>query len=74
VEKPEEMRSLGRQRRRWEDNIKMDIGDCVLLPEMLGIAFLQTFTALFLTPQCLIKIKVKLSLHTLGQALKAPGS
>ena len=25
VEKPEEKRSLGRPRRRWEDNIKMDL-------------------------------------------------
>jgi hypothetical protein len=25
VGKPEEKRSLGRPRRRWEDNIKMDI-------------------------------------------------
>ena len=24
VEKPERMRPLGRRRRRWEDNIKMD--------------------------------------------------
>ena len=32
VGKPEEKRSLGRPRRRWEDNIKMDLqevgGDC----------------------------------------------
>jgi hypothetical protein len=25
VEKPEERRPLGRSRRRWEDNIKMDL-------------------------------------------------
>jgi hypothetical protein len=25
VEEPEGMRPLGRQRRRWEDNIKMDL-------------------------------------------------
>jgi hypothetical protein len=25
VGKPEEMRQLGRPRRRWEDNIKMDL-------------------------------------------------
>jgi hypothetical protein len=25
VEKPEERRSLGRPRRRWEDNIKIDL-------------------------------------------------
>jgi hypothetical protein len=25
VEKPEEKRALGRPRRRWEDNIKMDL-------------------------------------------------
>jgi hypothetical protein len=27
IEKPEGMRPLGRPRRRWEDNIKMDLGE-----------------------------------------------
>jgi hypothetical protein len=27
VGKPEERRPLGRPRRRWEDNIKMDLGE-----------------------------------------------
>jgi hypothetical protein len=27
VRKPEEKRPLGRPRHRWEDNIKMDLGD-----------------------------------------------
>jgi hypothetical protein len=27
VEKPEEKRPMGRPRRRWEDNIKMDLQD-----------------------------------------------
>jgi hypothetical protein len=27
VQKPEERRPLGRPRRRWEDNIKMDLGE-----------------------------------------------
>ena len=27
VEKPEGKRPLGRSRRRWEDNIKMDLGE-----------------------------------------------
>jgi hypothetical protein len=29
VGKPEGKRPLGRPRRRWEDNIKMDVQDCV---------------------------------------------
>jgi hypothetical protein len=36
VGKPEEKRPLGRPRRRWEDNIKMDIQEVVwLMPMML---------------------------------------
>ena len=42
----------------------MDICDCVLLPEMLGTAFLQTFTALFLNTTTLNKNKGKtISIH-----------
>ena len=40
VEKPEGKRTLGRPRRRWEDNIKMDLeevgrgcGDCMELAQ-----------------------------------------
>jgi hypothetical protein len=36
VGKPEEKRPLGRRRRRWEDNIKMDI------QEVLGGVFVGT--------------------------------
>jgi hypothetical protein len=31
VKKPDEKRILGRPRRRWEDNIKMDIRKCGLI-------------------------------------------
>ena len=32
VEKPESKRPLGRPRRRWEDNIKMDLREVVCYP------------------------------------------
>jgi hypothetical protein len=34
VEKPERKRPLGRHRRRWEDNINMDLQEMVLEHEL----------------------------------------
>ena len=34
VGKPESKRSLGRPRRRWEDNIKMDLREVVVILEI----------------------------------------
>jgi hypothetical protein len=37
VEKPEGMRPLGRPRRRWEDNIKMDLQEVGGMEGLVGV-------------------------------------